>query len=501
MISLSNSSSLFINNALSTNQTALMKNLEKLASGFHINSAADNAASLSISEKMRGQLSGLHMASKNAQDGISLIQVADGALHETHNILQRLREISVQAANDSNTADDRQKIQVEVDQLLMQIEDISQQTNFNTKTLLNGTIMTKENPITLQIGANYNQQMALTLDKDSTLKGLGLISQTTIIPETLLHHDIQLGINIGAGAGFGFSNQSGFPSFITFNSLTNDLEIKGNLHIGTPNIPIDEILFSTKIPNGKAVYDELLSLNSNQIETLSASTLQKLKQAFTMSYTGLAIDTPNTVLKPVVEFSSYNADGAQINELMFNFFYERKLSITYNDTNNSYESSGYTVSSPKFTTENYDADAVQKLMQEFQDLDSAANYYNTFYGIQILNATQPTIIAEHEEIQGGVNVTTQKQANDSISTLDKAISIVSTMRAQLGAYQNRLEHTIQSLNNTFENLTSAESRIRDTDFAEEMIQYTKNKMLTDTNMNMLKKSTQNHSQSILTLLN
>lgn len=501
MISLSNSDSMFINHSLSTNQTALMKNLEKLASGFRINRAADDAAGLTISEKMRGQLSGLHMASKNAQDGISLIQVADGALHETHSVLQRLREISVQAANDSNTADDRQKIQLEVDSLLTQIEAISQQTNFNTKTLLNGTTLTKENPIKLHIGPNYNQQMALMLDSDATLNSLGLVSQVTAIPETTIHHDIELGINIGAGTGFGFSNKSGFPDFITFNEATNELEIKGNLHIGTPNIPISEISFSTKIQNGKAIYDELLSLNTDQIGTISTSTLQKLQQAFTTSYNGPAIDTPNTVLKPVVSFSNYDMDGTQINELLFNFYYTRKLSITYDDTNGNYTSSGYTVSSPKFTTENYNVDEVQKLMQTFQDLDSATNHYNTFYGIQVLNSTQPTIIGGQDEIKGGINVTTQKLANDSISTIDKAISIVSTMRAQLGAYQNRLEHTIHSLDNTFENVSASESRIRDSDLAKDMIQYTKNKMLSDSNMNMLKRSDQNHSQIILNLLN
>ncbi len=164
---------------LGANNTAASKNLEKLSSGFKINRAGDDAAGLAISEKMRGQISGLDMASKNASDSISLIQTAEGALNETHSILQRMRELAVQSANDTNTADDRLKLQSEVDQLAKEINRISNTTEFNTKKLLNGNLsgtavtgsaVTSANPakdgaLTFHIGANEGQTMTLEIGK------------------------------------------------------------------------------------------------------------------------------------------------------------------------------------------------------------------------------------------------------------------------------------------------------------------------------------------------
>ena len=124
---------------LNANQSAISKSIEKLSSGFRINRAGDDAAGLAISEKMRGQIRGLTQASRNAQDGISLIQTAEGALNETHSILQRMRELAVQAATDTNTLTDRKEIQKEINQLLIEIDRIAEQTEFNTQTLLNGT--------------------------------------------------------------------------------------------------------------------------------------------------------------------------------------------------------------------------------------------------------------------------------------------------------------------------------------------------------------------------
>ncbi|MEW4241133.1 flagellin Hag [Priestia megaterium] len=140
---------------------AQSKSMEKLSSGMRINSAKDDAAGLAISEKMRGQIRGLDMASKNSQDGISLIQTAEGALNETHDILQRMRELTVQSANDTNSGDDRGAVQNEMDQLAKEIDRISNNTQFNTKDLLKGDFAASA--ITLQVGANGNQVIALTI--------------------------------------------------------------------------------------------------------------------------------------------------------------------------------------------------------------------------------------------------------------------------------------------------------------------------------------------------
>ncbi|HET7629640.1 MAG TPA: flagellin [Bacillales bacterium] len=165
-------------NQLVKNNSAVQKSLEKLSSGYRINRAADDAAGLAISEKMRSQIRGLEQATRNSQDGISLIQTAEGALNETHSILQRMRELAVQAANDTNTTSDRQQIQEEVDQLSAEITRISSDTQFNKKNLLDGSFATTG--ITLQIGANISQNIAFTIGTmDASTLGVGSISLTT----------------------------------------------------------------------------------------------------------------------------------------------------------------------------------------------------------------------------------------------------------------------------------------------------------------------------------
>ncbi|WP_046227676.1 flagellin Hag [Paenibacillus dauci] len=158
--------------ALNSASGAQSKSMEKLSSGMRINRAGDDAAGLAISEKMRGQIRGLDQASRNAQDGISLIQTAEGALNETHDILQRMRELAVQSGNDTNTTNDRQNIQDEVDQLAKEITRISTTTEFNTKKLLNGDASTS--PLTFQIGANKDQTMSLSISQlDAASLGVG----------------------------------------------------------------------------------------------------------------------------------------------------------------------------------------------------------------------------------------------------------------------------------------------------------------------------------------
>lgn len=161
---------------LGINTVNQSKSLEKLSSGFRINRAGDDAAGLAISEKMRGQIRGLQMASKNAQDGISLIQTAEGALNETHSILQRMRELAVQAANDTNVTNDRSAIQAEIDELALEVTRISTDTEFNTQALLDGTFTGK----LFQVGANQSQVVSLTIaSQDATALGVDALVVTS----------------------------------------------------------------------------------------------------------------------------------------------------------------------------------------------------------------------------------------------------------------------------------------------------------------------------------
>ena len=158
MIVQHNISALNANRQVGINQTGTSKAMEKLSSGFRINRAGDDAAGLSISEKMRGQIKGLNQATRNAQDGISMIQTAEGALSETHNILQRMRQLAVQSSNDTNAADDRTALQSEVTALVAELDRIAGNTEFNTKPLLDGNLN-----VSLQVGANANQIINFTI--------------------------------------------------------------------------------------------------------------------------------------------------------------------------------------------------------------------------------------------------------------------------------------------------------------------------------------------------
>jgi flagellin len=149
---------------LTANQSAGAKSIEKLSSGLRINRAGDDAAGLAISEKMRGQIRGLEQAQRNSQDGISLIQTAEGALNETHSILQRMRELAVQSANDTNTAEDRAALQGEVNELAKEITRISNTTEFNTQKLLDGAGAAGTSGLTMQIGANDGQNLSVSID-------------------------------------------------------------------------------------------------------------------------------------------------------------------------------------------------------------------------------------------------------------------------------------------------------------------------------------------------
>ncbi|MBU7006409.1 flagellin [Phosphitispora fastidiosa] len=169
-----NINALFAQNKLTATNTSLTKSLEKLASGLRINRAGDDAAGLAISEKMRGQINGLNQAQRNAQDGISLIQTAEGALNETHSMLQRMRELAVQAGNDTNTTADRTKIVDELNKLKDEITRIAQQTEFNTQKLMTGGFTSK----TFQIGANADQTIAIEINDMTASAGLSLTAAT-----------------------------------------------------------------------------------------------------------------------------------------------------------------------------------------------------------------------------------------------------------------------------------------------------------------------------------
>lgn len=357
---------------MSGNTNAAGKSMEKLSSGLRINKAGDDAAGLAISEKMRGQIRGLDQASRNAQDGISLIQTAEGGMNEIHSILQRMRELSVQSANDTNTTVDRGALNGEVTQLKGEIDRIAGQTQFNTKNLLNGDVTT-------------------ALDKDTATSTL-----------------------LGDGA---------FDS-ISFSGLA----------AGTWTL-------ASQADNSYTLTDGTSTLISN-IPTPAA--------AGTISFGG-----PNGQTVTINVNNSYAADA--FDTLAFDVTSSGSLSLQIG------------------------ANANQNLSVSIDDM-------------RITGGGTAEMAA-----LSAATVDTQANANTAVTTINNAIEKVSSSRASLGAYQNRLEHTINNLNTSSENLTAAESRIRDVDMAKEMMNFSKNNILSQAAQAMLAQAN-SQPQGILQLL-
>ena len=361
---------------LSINNSAVSKSLEKLSSGLRINRAGDDAAGLAISEKMRGQIRGLNMAVKNAQDGISLIQTAEGALNEMHSILQRMRELAVQAANDTNTDTDRQELQKEIDQLISEIDRIANTTEFNTKKLLEG----------------------------SAAKAGVINASAEILSQT-------------GGNKFTISTAS-----VTNASITDSGSFY--LEIGTGTGTTGEFNYTLTAADGSV-------------------TTGTLTAGATLSINGVEITVSTNI---------------QTGDAM---------SISIIDDK--------TISTDRSLKFQIGANAAQTMSVDINDMSSTALNIN------------------------GIKVDTQAAAQASITAVEMALRSVSSERAKLGAFQNRLEHTINNLGTSSENLSAAESRIRDVDMAKEMMEFTKNSILSQAATAMLAQANQ-VPQGVLQLL-
>lgn len=395
------------------------KNMEKLSSGLRINRAGDDAAGLAISEKMRGQIRGLEQASRNAQDGISLIQTAEGALNETHSILQRMRELAVQAANDTNTDADRSEIQKEIDQLKAEITRISTDTEFNTKKLLNGDMGKQFTATTTNLVVQNLQAIGESLGNGTytlTLTEAG--TDTFTVDNSSLNSEIDADtISVATGAQIDYGSYRLEVSNYNSGSNTADFKLTG------PNGQVTTL-------TGQATNSDLtiagLTFNFDTDNVTQNGVLN-----FTLSSNGLEIDLSGAATVNTSAIAAYKGEKLNIGGFEFTI-----------KTNHG--SKGATL--------------VGTLQDKSIKFHIGANEdQNTSLAINNMSATALGI--------NNVDVTSQSGANTAITTIDDAIKKVSTERSKLGAIQNRLEHTINNLGTSAENLTAAESRIRDVDYA------------------------------------
>ena len=383
------------NRQLGITTGAQAKSSEKLSSGYRINRAGDDAAGLKISEKMRSQVRGLNKASSNAQDGVSLIQTAEGALNEAHSILQRMNELSVQGANDTNQSIDRDAINQELDALTKELDRISETTQFNKQNLLDGTFADKK----LQVGANTNQNIAISIDNmNAASLGLTNISYTTKETGTV-------------------------PTKVTYQGMSY-------------------------------TYDAAKTQASNKLLAASA-----FKKQISTNVVG-------------TDFAKqYDSETGSV-------YYNTK-DINGNDVRKE------TAASAAKLLASYDKKVASNSIK-----DGFKNYVTV----------STDVATTDKDVQvGRPSVADYNAANATLSAVQNAINKVSTQRSALGALQNRLEHTIANLDNVSENTQSAESRIRDTDMASEMVEYSKNNILAQAGQSMLAQANQS-TQGVLSLL-
>ena len=382
------------NRMLNVTTSAQSKSTEKLSSGYKINRAADDAAGLSISEKMRKQIKGLDRASTNAQDGVSCVQTAEGALTEVHSMLQRMNELAVQSSNGTLSEDDRNNIQDEVDQLVTEIDRVSETTKFNETYLLKGD----ENKTKITNTVYSSPQMGLV--KDAMAAGSTLEVKTPMDATGKTVYTFTSGLAVGSSWA------------------------------------------------GKKVIDDTATAGAGDIK------LAEAKQA--------ELAAMNSVITAYKDDMGVNA--VTLNEGANNVTSTSKI-FTYNDSLNISLHVGA------------DSSDDNKISMQIDSMNS------DFLGIKGLKVSGKTYL----------------QATGSIDTISDAISKVSKQRSSLGAVQNRLEHTINNLDNVSENTTSAESRIRDTDMAKEMVNYSKNNILAQAGQSMLAQANQS-TQGVLSLL-
>ncbi len=500
---------------LSINNTNVQKSLEKLSSGYRINRAGDDAAGLAISEKMRAQIRGLTMASKNAQDGISLIQTAEGGLNETHSILQRMRELAVQSANDTNVEVDRGEIQKEVDQLAAEITRISNNTEFNTQKLLNGGIQ----DIKFHIGANEGQNISLGINAmdayslgvaaDNAVKEATIATGSSIDSVTFAN---TTGSKVVDGAEITFAYEEGTPATAatwTGNIGTNTFTISAGTENGAAANDITITLTTGATADVGAVWsgNELtITLDSSKTD-YTASDIQGLIQGaatdapsdidvtkFAVSASGTDVIDASALTEPITITLANGADAETEDVITVsagtdtkNFTITDKTATTFT-TGSDEDFGGITINlADGNTLADLDAGIDKLTIAVTGDVAQAAEIGAN--GEVIKEAVAPK----------GIDVSTQAAADEAITVINKAIETVSAERSKLGAMQNRLEHTINNLDASAENLQAAESRIRDVDMAKEMMEFTKQNILTQAATAMLAQANAS-PQTVLKLL-
>ena len=451
------------NRMLNITTGAQSKSTEKLSSGYRINRAADDAAGLSISEKMRKQIRGLDKASSNAEDGVSSVQTAEGALTEVHSMLQRMNELAVQASNGTNSNTDRSAIQDEISQLTTEIDRVAETTKFNETYLLKGGNGTKD------VYMNGH---------DAGLKGT-LTDNATTATFKLAAGALDAGksVTIG-GKDYTIGGSEAEAKALITKAAADGAKADAS-------ITIDGTTYTYKT-------DKWVDKGDKEVTDIE----NKVKKGSTVKYGSDSVTVLNdNKTTGIDDANSSVISAAKAVELMTNeLTAANNIGATKKTATVKADAAGYTANNGiEFTIEKGTAEVADKLSFSLHVGSDADMTNKITVGIETMNSSYLGIKGLNVNDDSGIAGT---YAIDAISD---ALQKVSEQRSSLGAVQNRLEHTIDNLDNVVENTTTAESRIRDTDMASEMVNYSKNNILAQAGQSMLAQANQSN-QGVLSLL-
>lgn len=470
---------------LNASQSSLSTSLQRLSSGLRINSAKDDAAGLAISQRMTSQINGLNQAVRNANDGISLAQTAEGALSSSGDILQRIRELAVQSSNASNSASDRQAIQSEVGQLTAELDRIATSTQFNGQTLLDGTAGT----LNFQVGANANQTIAATGTNFRTNNfGDNRVSQDTVQAKAT-------STNVVAAQDVSISGYLGSAKYTTIASDTAKSIAAG----------INGITAKTGV-TASAITDVNLALGA---ETYSFSIKSDNATAVTVSFSvggsASVSDDFASAVSAINAATSKTGVTAQFDSELGG------IKLT-NATGNDITITNGATANTKFDVATYKADHSALIATPVDNkgasavavvngrvtLDSQQSFSVSDAGSGLaIGATTGT--ASALKSVSTLDVTTYDNAQLALAIVDSALASVNNQRAQYGALQNRFQSTVANLQATSENLSASRSRIQDTDFAAETANLTRAQILQQAGTAMLAQAN-TLPQNVLSLL-
>jgi flagellin len=488
---------------LSQTENNMSKNLERLSSGYRINSASDDVAGLAISENMRAQIRGLNQAVKNAQDGNSMLQTAEGSLNEVHDMLQRMRELSVQAANGTLQPADRAQIQTEMDNLSTETTRITNATQFNGKDLIDGSLQNGNvTSVTLQIGPNGGQTLNFSVGAMDS-KSLGIsrdVMTASVYNDNVGTQSVLGGTVVGsiaATGAVGAGIQAG-EYRVHFDSTTSTVQLQDNAGAAVGAA----VAFTA---NGTVTIGDANSAQTLTLKLAGSAPVATTDDKVMFGSRTAAVSTAAASQKVI----DTNGTGTGVSAVGWGMTDNTDYKIVATAAGSFQLQIGGTaiggvVAGVAGSTIQV-GDATTGRTLDFKVLAGAAagdadtvHVTNNGEGAESAKFSGGQKFANSQAF-AGLNVSSVAGAQASLASIDAAIQAVSSQRSQMGAIQNRLDHTVSNLQVVSENLTASESRIRDVDMAQEMSSFSKNQILSQSGTAMLAQANQKN-QGVLQLL-